>query len=135
MKWLRQKVIGSRVQATNDVVGPRARSEQNHVDIATPMTLANLTAQIDPAHFRHLPIRYDQMKLTRAHQFKRFATIGSGGHVVTELPKIFDEDFASYVIIVNNEHTHYSSPQFRSAGRSRGVQMFSKVSSSVDRSL
>ena len=41
------------------------------------------------------------MELTRADQFERFATVGGGGYIVAELPQVFDEDFASYAIVVD----------------------------------
>ena len=103
---LADEVVGAGVQALDDVLRSPPRGQQNDVDVAAGISLANVPAQFDSGHPRHFPVENHQAIRAAPHQFQGLEAVSGRGHLVPDLRKRICQDVRGDVVIIDDQDAH-----------------------------
>ena len=78
--------------------------QQNEVDVAATLSVANLATQLVTLNTGHIPVGDNHRVPASAHEVETFATVPSDIDIVSEMNQAIGEEFRGYLVIFDDEY-------------------------------
>ncbi|CCK14510.1 hypothetical protein BN136_520 [Cronobacter universalis NCTC 9529] len=101
---LAEKIVRARLEAERQIVHALARREQYQVDIVLLKTRADLLAERQAVHYRHLPVAQHHVHPLRRQHLQRRNAVNGFQHLIAPFSQHAAEQPSVHGGVINNQN-------------------------------